>query len=156
MQHIKRIKDPVYLSQQPIVDVQEHQVRGLLNHIRAMIISARKDNVRAMAAPEAGLNFNFFVAGHANQSRNPDWDTIFSPSYIPDEEEGTIVVEQVGVDGELYQVERWRKVRMKWLTHNGQKYTENEQDLEGDTAYLCQIMCDRLSGVYMGAVVEAE
>lgn len=151
MPHIKRIKDPVYLSKQTVVDVPEHQVRGLLNHIRAMIIAARQENVRGMVAPEAGLDYNFFVAGHANQQRNPDWDTVFSPSYTPYEDGGTIVVEEVGVDGETYQVERWRKIHMTWKSHNGQVYSDMEEDLEGPTAYLGQIMCDRLAGIYVGA-----
>ena len=157
MQHIKYIDDPLLLERQEIVSVPEHQVPGLLPHIRAMVIMARNKNLQAITAPQCGLNFRFFVAGHVNQTRNPDGDTLFDPSYegIEDEDAGggVVTVEEQTIDGHPIRVARYKKIRFKWKYHNGDAFEEQEAEVEGHMAYLAQSMTDRLDGHYLKAEV---
>jgi len=150
MNHVKLIRDPLYLSQQPVTNIPEHQVSGLLNHIRALILLCKKEERLAMCAPEAGLHYNFFVA-RSPDPRQPDFDTVFESTLEPFESEGRRWVEEHGVDGVLYRVPRWRKMKMRWKYHNGQSFENMVQDIEGDVCYMAQTMCDRLAGIYLGA-----
>ena len=142
---IKNITDPFYLSRQKCEPVKERQVRGLVPYIKAMILECNRKGAWSMAATQAGLNLDFFIA----RSLNPmvlDFDVVFSPSYEPVEEDGTVAMSEVGPDKSEYKATRWKKIRMKWLYHNGQGYEEKEGVFEGDAAYIAQMEIDHLSG----------
>ena len=149
MPHIRYIKDPIYLQRQTVVTVPEHQVPGLTPHIKAMVIMCKKHRLGSMCGPEAGVNFNFFIAENPNP-RDPDFDVCFSPTVTPVEEEGTTKIEEQGVDGKNYIVDRWAKVKMDWLYHNGKAFEERSGEFEGEVAYIAQRQCDRLNGIYVG------
>jgi len=149
MPHIRLIQDPLYLHRQTVVPVPEHQVPSLVQYIKAMVILCRKHRLGSMCAPEAGLNYDFFVAENPNP-RDPDYDVCFSPRYTPIRSEGQFTVEERGVDGGLYLVDRWARIKMDWLYHNGQQYEQKSGEFEGEVAYMAQRQCDRLQGIYLG------
>jgi len=149
MKVIRLIKDPIYLTRQHLTDVKEHQVVGLMVHIKAMVVLCRKHSIGSMAAPEAGLPYNFFVAENPDP-RDHDYDVVFSPVLESVESEGQKLIEEPSVNGKVYKVPRWRKVRMNWLYHNGFSFEERSGEFEGEVAYIAQRQCDRLKGAYLG------
>ena len=149
MPHVRLIKDALYLQRQSVFALPEHQVAGLTEHIKAMVILCRKHRLGAMVGPEAGLNFDFFIAENPNP-RDPDFDICFKPACVPVESFGGRTIEEKGVDGKTYAVPRWDKVQMTWLYHNGTSFDQKTGEFEGHVAHIAQAMCDRLSGLYVG------
>jgi peptide deformylase len=157
----RRLRDAKYLTRQPVTAVQEHQVAGLMPAIRAMVQHANSSPDGGLAAPEVGVNLNFFVAKNPDP-RDRDCDVVFHPFVSPvfeqvEDENGvlqeiapTVTVEEYGVDGKRYRVVRYKKVHMRWLYHNGTSFEEREGVFTGDVAYLAQTLTDRLGGVYLG------
>lgn len=144
---IKVIKDPYYLSRQMCEPVKESQVKGLVPYIKAMVSECLRTGTYSMAAPQAGLNLDFFVA----RSLDPkvlDFDVVFSPSFEPGDESKLVSVDEVGPDKVPYKASRWSKIKMEWLYHNGQTYETREGLFEGDAAYIAQMEIDHLSGTW--------
>jgi len=150
MPALKLIRDPLYLTGRNVIPVPEHQVAGLTEHLRAMVVFCIRYGMDSMAAPEVGLHYNFFIA-RSIRPKDSDFDTIFEPVINPVENEGQAVVEEKGVDGKLYRVPRWRKIKMTWRYHNGRAYEEKTGEFEGFVAYVAQKNFDKLAGIYIGA-----
>lgn len=147
---IKNIQDPYYLSRQECEPVKETQVQGLVPYIKAMVSECLRTGAYSMSAPQAGLNLDFFIARNLDP-KVLDFDVVFSPSFEPLQDAKLVKVDEVGPDKVPYQAQRWSKIRMEWLYHNGQGYETRSGEFEGDVAYIAQMEIDHLNGTwYLG------
>ncbi len=144
---IKNITDPLYLSKQTCVDVPEHQVQGLIPYIRAMVATCEQVGWYSMAAPQAGLNLNFFIARSPNP-RDRDYDTLFNPSYAPVDGSTLSTIEEMGPDGVRYKAKRWNSIQMSWYRHNGTSFDKMNGVYDGPLAHTAQQEIDHLHGIY--------
>lgn len=144
---MKRIQDPLYLKNQKIFDVKEHQIPGLLPNIKTMISLCKKLRLGAMTAPEVGLPYNFFVAENPDP-HDQDFDVIFSPNVTPNTTK-QILIEERSVNGKVYQVPRYKQIHMTWYYYNGTTFQQMEGIFEGIVCWIAQQQFDRLQGIYV-------
>lgn len=144
---MKLIKDPVYLKGKHAVKVQEHQVPGLISSIKEMVVLCKSNQLKELSALEVDIPLRFFIV----ESSDPNFDIIFNPEILPIGSAGAETIQERSINGRLYWILRWKKVKMYWSQYDGEKFQNWYSVLEGDLSYLAQKMFDRLDGIYLGS-----
>lgn len=132
---------------EPCVDILEEHIDDIQGIAKQMIETCVLNGGIGLAAPQVGINGNFFIY-------SPDakeFHIVINPTWVPLEKKKTKSIEQcLSLDrSEFYYVERYKYISVKYysISPDTKKLVEVKRRMQKDEAVVFQHEADHLKGI---------